>query len=76
MLSIPLTLACSAVPWHTLQAPRWLLAIGLVVGIALATLGAVFSLAFYPWTDLVVLLVALLVVSAVIGVVLGVLLVP
>jgi hypothetical protein len=59
MLSIPVTLVCCAVPWLTRQVTNWLLAIGLVLGIALAVIGIVFSLAYYPWTDLVVLLVAL-----------------
>lgn len=59
MLSVPLTLVCSAVPWLTRQVKGWLLTFGLGLGIALAVVGIAFSLAFYPWTDLVVLLVAL-----------------
>jgi hypothetical protein len=58
MLSIPLTLLCSAAPWLTRQFKGWLLTLGLGLGIALAVVGIVFSLAVYPWTDLVVLLVA------------------
>ena len=58
MLSIPLTLLCSAAPWLTRQVKGWLLTLGLGLGIALVVVGIVFSLAFYPWTNLVVLLVA------------------
>lgn len=59
MLDIPLALACSAIPWLTRQVKTRFLTIGLALGIALAAGGIVFSLAYYPWTDLVVLLVAL-----------------
>jgi hypothetical protein len=58
MLSIPLTLLCSAAAWLTRRFKGWLLTVGLGLGIALAVVGIVFGLAFYPWTDLVVLLVA------------------
>lgn len=58
-LSLALALACAAVPWLARRLRNRLLAIGLAVGILLTILGAVLSVAPYPWTDLVVLLVAL-----------------
>ncbi len=58
MLSIPLTLVCAAAPWLTRQLKGWVLTLGLGLGIVLVVVGIVFSLAFYPWTNLVVLLVA------------------
>jgi hypothetical protein len=59
MLSVLLAFACSAVPWLTRSVKSWLLAIGLAAGLALDVVGIVFSLAVYPWTDLIVLLMAL-----------------
>jgi hypothetical protein len=58
-LSLALALACAAVPWLALRLRGRLLAVGLVVGILLAILGAVLSVAPYPWSNLVVLLTAL-----------------
>ncbi len=59
VLSLALALACAAVPWLARRLLSRLLAIGLAVGILLTILGAVLSVAPYPWTDLVVLLTAL-----------------
>ena len=59
MLTIPLTLICAVSPWLTRQLKRWGLTLLLLMGIALGVMCIVFSLAFYPWTDLIVLLVAL-----------------
>jgi hypothetical protein len=57
-LSIALTLLCSAVPWLARSLGGWVLAIGLVVGIAVGLMSLVLALPLYPWADLVVLAVA------------------
>jgi hypothetical protein len=58
VLSIALTLLCSAVPWLARPLPMWALIIGLVVGVALILVDAMRALPFSPWTNLVVLAVA------------------
>lgn len=59
LLSYPLALACTAVPWLALRLRGWLLAGGLMLGILMSLLGGIFALPLYPWNDLVVLLTAL-----------------
>jgi hypothetical protein len=62
VLSVALTLLCSAVPWLARQLHSWLLVIGLVAGLVagviLVLIGAARTLPLFPWTNLAVLLVA------------------
>ena len=62
ILSIALTLLCSAIPWLARPLHTWPLVIGLVVGlvvgVTLSLVGTVRALPLSPWTDLVVLVVA------------------
>ena len=56
--SLVLAVLCVVIPWGTKQIKSWLIAIVFGAGLALSILGIVFSVAWYPWTDLLVLLVA------------------
>ena len=58
VLSVALTLLCSAVPWLARPLPMWPLIIGLVVGVTLSLVDAVLALPFSFWTNVVVLVVA------------------
>src|SRR5438270_1801390 len=58
ILSLLLTLLCTALAWGTKQLKKWPIATVFGDGLALTILGAVFSVAAYPWTDVLVLLVA------------------
>jgi hypothetical protein len=58
VLSVALTLLCSAVPWLARPLSRWVLIIGLVVGVILSLVDVVLALPFSLWTNLVILLVA------------------
>lgn len=58
ILSLALALLCAALPCGARQIRSWLIAVGLSIGIALGILGIVFSAGWYPWTDILVLLVA------------------
>jgi len=58
ILSLVLALLCTTISWGTKQFKSWPIAIGLGIGIVLSILGAIFSAAWYPWTNIIVLLVA------------------
>ncbi len=58
ILSLVLALLCTTIPWGTKQSKSWPIAIVLGVSIVLSILGTTFSAAWYPWTDIVVLLAA------------------
>lgn len=58
VLSVALTLLCSAVPWLARPLPMWTLIIRLVAGVTLSLVDAVLALPFSLWTNLVVLVVA------------------
>jgi hypothetical protein len=58
VLSVALTLLCSAMPWLARPLPMWTLIIGLVVGVTLSLVDAVLSLPFSLWTNLVILVAA------------------
>jgi len=58
VLSVALTLLCSAVPWLARPLAMWVLIIGLVVGVILSLVDAVLALPFSLGTNLVVLVVA------------------
>jgi len=56
--SLVLAVFCAVIPWGTKQIKSWPIVIVFGAGLVLGILGIVFSLAWYPWTDLLVLLVA------------------
>jgi len=58
VLSVALTLLCSAVPWLARPLSMWVLIIGLAAGVILGLVDAVLALPFSPWTNLVILVVA------------------
>jgi hypothetical protein len=58
VLSLALTLICSAIPWLARPLHFWPLVIGLVVGVIVGLLGAVLAVPLSSWTNLVVLVVA------------------
>lgn len=58
VLSLLLALVCSAIPWLARPLGGWILAIGLVGGIAVGLMSLVLAFPLYPWSDLVVLVVA------------------
>ena len=55
--SLVLVLLCMAVPWFTGQVKTWQVLVVFCVSLVLWILGAVFSLGWYPWTNIVVFLV-------------------
>jgi len=58
-LSLLLALPCAAIPRLAQRLSNWWLLTGLGIGLLLGILGSALSVAPYPWTDVVVLLVAL-----------------
>jgi hypothetical protein len=58
IVSLVLALLCAAIPWGAKQLKSWPIAMVFGAGLVLSILGIVFSIAGYPWTDLLVLLVA------------------
>jgi len=56
--SLVLAALCDGIPWGTKRIKGWPIAIVFGAGLVLGILGIVFSVAWYPWTDLLVLLVA------------------
>lgn len=57
--SLALTVLCTMVPWGARQVKSWQIALVVGAALILSVLGIVFSLAWYPWTDLLILLGAL-----------------
>jgi hypothetical protein len=56
--SLVLAVLCAVIPWGTKHIKSWPIAIVFAAGLVLGILGIVFSVAWYPRTDLLVLLVA------------------
>lgn len=57
ILSLVLTLLCIAVPWWAKPVKTWQICIVFGISLALWLAGAIFSLGWYPWTNIVVFLV-------------------
>ncbi len=58
LLSLVLALLCIAIPWGTRQVKTWQVIVVFVIALVLWVLGAAFSLGWYPWTNIVDVLVA------------------
>ena len=55
-LLLLLALLCAALAWGTKQYKSWPIAVGFGADLVLSILGVAFSLGWYPWTNIVVLL--------------------
>jgi hypothetical protein len=58
VVSLVVALLCAAFAWGTKQFKSWVIAIGFDAGLVLDLPGIAFSVASYPWSDVLVLLVA------------------